>query len=166
MNRKLIYLLLLGWLLTPFSMRAAEAVKFFCIELRDGTKAEFALSAKPQLSFSDGNMTASTAGKSITAALADVVRYTFSVESTTTGLSTPTEQRAGKPQTDFSEGHIRLSGLSAGAAVRVVTIDGREVFKGRSSADGRLDIDLSASPSGIYVLCTPAGNLKVAVNNR
>ena len=90
MNRKLIYLLLLGWLLTPFSMRAAEAVKFFCIELRNGTKAEFALSAKPQLSFSGGNMTASTAGKSITAALADVVRYTFSVESTTTGLSTPT----------------------------------------------------------------------------
>ena len=42
MNRKLIFLLLLGCLLTPLSVRAAEPVKFFCVELRDGTKAEFA----------------------------------------------------------------------------------------------------------------------------
>ena len=52
MNRKLIFLLLLGCLLTPLSVRAAEPVKFFCVELRDGTKAEFALSSQPQITFS------------------------------------------------------------------------------------------------------------------
>ena len=163
MKRKLFFLLLFGWLLTPLGVGAAGPVKFFCIELRNGSKAEFALSTQPQISFSNGSMTATTTEKTITAALSDVVSYTFSEKSISTSISMPTKQRTGKPQVDYSAGHIRLSGLTAETTVSIVTMNGQQIFKGHSSPDGMMDIDLSLYPTGIYMICTPNGNVKVAV---
>ena len=152
MNRKLIFLLLLGCLLTPLSVRAAGPVKFFCVELRDGTKAEFALSSQPQITFSNGSMTATTPEKTITVELGRVLKYFFSNTST------------GKPQVEYHIGHVLLYGLPTEAAVSIMTIDGRRVFKGHATADGKIDIDLSTYSKGIYLLCTPNGNIKMAID--
>ncbi len=162
MNRKLIFLLLLGCLLTPLSVRAAEPVKFFCVELRDGTKAEFALSSQPQITFSNGSMTAITPEKTITVELGRVLKYFFS--STSTGISLPSKQPIGKPQVEYHIGHVLLYGLPTEAAVSIMTIDGRRVFKGHATADGKIDIDLSTYSKGIYLLCTPNGNIKMAID--
>ena len=144
MNRKLIFLLLLGCLLTPLSVRAAEPVKFFCVELRDGTKAEFALSSQPQITFSNGSMTATTPEKTHYGGTGHVVlKYFFS--STSTGISLPSKQPIGKPQVGYHIGHVLLYGLPTEAAVSIMTIDGRRVFKGHATADGKIDIDLSTT---------------------
>ena len=148
MNRKLIFLLLLGCLLIPLSVRAAEPVKFFCVELRDGTKAEFALSSQPQITFSNGSMTATTPEKTITVELGRVLKYFFS--STPTGISLPSKQPIGKPQVEYHIGHVLLYG--------------RRVFKGQATADGKIDIDPSTYSKGIYLLCTPNGNIKIAID--
>jgi hypothetical protein len=42
-------------------------------------------------------------------------------------------------------------------------MNGQQIFKGHSSPDGMMDIDLSLYPTGIYMICTPNGNVKVAV---
>ena len=147
MKSNLIKLFLFGCLLMPLGAKAAGPVKYFCIELRNGTKTEFALSDTPKITFANGSMSASTAKESITVALSDIVHYNFSE----------------KPQADYTEGHLRLRGLLAGAPVSVVTIGGRLVFKAKASSDGLLELNLSSYPAGVYVVCTPSGNLKIAV---
>lgn len=163
MKSNLIKLFLFGCLLMPWGAKAAGAVKYFCIELRNGTKTEFALSDTPKITFANGSMSASTAKESITVALSDIVHYNFSENSQTLGISTPLQHRVGKPQADYTEGHIRLRGLLAGAPVSVVTIGGRLVYKAKASSDGLLELNLSSYPAGVYVVCTPSGNLKIAV---
>ena len=91
---------------TSQCVRAAEPVKFFCVELRDGTKAEFALSSQPQITFSNGSMTATTPEKTITVELGRVLKYFFS--SISTGISLPSKQPIGKPQVEY---HIDMSPL-------------------------------------------------------
>jgi len=93
-----------------------------------------------------------------------MVHYSFSEKSLTDGISTPSQRRVDKLQADYDEGHIRLRGLPAGAPVSVVTIGGRLVFKTQALSDGLLDISLSSYPAGVYMVCTPNGNLKIAVN--
>lgn len=92
MKRKQLLLLLFSWLMTPLGIEAAGPVQFFCIELHNGSKAEFALSTQPLISFSNGSMTVTTTEKTITADLSDVISYTFSEESISTSISTPTMQ--------------------------------------------------------------------------
>jgi len=45
----------------------------------------------------------------------------------------------------------------------VITIGGRLVYKAKASSDGLLELNLSSYPAGVYVVCTPSGNLKIAV---
>lgn len=163
MKRKQLLLLLFSWLMTPLGIRAAGPVQFFCIELHNGSKAEFALSTQPLISFSNGSMTVTTTEKTITADLSDVISYTFSEESISTSISTPTMQHVEKPQINYSTGHIRLSGLKEKATVSIVDLKGQQIFKGQSSPNGMMDIDTSLYAKGIYIICTPNGNIKVAV---
>ena len=51
MKSNLIKLFLFGCLLMPLGAKAAGPVKYFCIELRNGTKTEFALSDTPKITF-------------------------------------------------------------------------------------------------------------------
>ena len=53
-----MYLLLFGWLLTPLSALADSKVQFLCIELRNGTTAEFALADNPVITLTGGTMKA------------------------------------------------------------------------------------------------------------
>lgn len=72
-------------------------------------------------------------------------------------------QHVEKPQINYSTGHIRLSGLKEKATVSIVDLKGQQIFKGQSSPDGMMDIDTSLYAKGIYIICTPNGNIKVAV---
>ena len=103
MKSNLIKLFLFGCLLMPLGAKAAGPVKYFCIELRNGTKTEFALSDTPKITFANGSMSASTAKESITVALSDIVHYNFSEKPQTLGISTPLQHRVGKPQADYTE---------------------------------------------------------------
>jgi hypothetical protein len=107
-------------------------------------------------------MTATTPEKTITVELGRVLKYFFS--STPTGISLPSKQPIGKPQVEYHIGHVLLNGLPTEAAVSIMTIDGRRVFKGHATADGKIDIDLSTYSKGIYLLCTPNGNIKMAID--
>ena len=144
MKKKFIYLLLSSWLLTPLGVFANNEVKFLSIELRNGTTAEFALADRPVITLTGGMMKAATAGKTITASLSDVVRYTFKTEGGTTGIEDDTKTQSSQPQSVFEEGHVRFTNLPA-----------------RAGTDGRADIDLSQQHTGIYILRTPTINIKV-----
>ena len=139
-----MYLLLFGWLLTPLSALADSKVQFLCIELRNGTTAEFALADHPVITLTGGTMKAETSGKTITASLADIVRYTFKEEGGTTGIGN-------EPQTQASQ-H---------ASISVITIDGRRVLQAQAGTDGSADIDLSQQQPGVYIIQTAAIKLKV-----
>lgn len=161
MKKKFIYLLLSSWLLTPLGVFANNEVKFLSIELRNGTTAEFALADRPVITLTGGIMKAATAGKTITASLSDVVRYTFKTEGGTTGIEDDTKTQSSQPQSVFEEGHVRFTNLPARAPISVVTIDGRLVLKTQAGTDGRADIDLSQQHTGIYILRTPTISIKV-----
>lgn len=151
-----MYLLLFGWLLTPLSALADSKVQFLCIELRNGTTAEFALADHPVITLTGGTMKAETSGKTITASLADIVRYTFKEEGGTTGIGNEPQ-----PQSVFEEGHVRFTNLPAHASISVITIDGRRVLQAQAGTDGSADIDLSQQQPGVYIIQTAAIKLKV-----
>ena len=131
MRKQIMYLLLFGWLLTPLSAWADSNVKFLCIQLRDGTTAEFALADHPVITLTGGTMKAETAKKTITASLADIVRYTFKEEGGTTDISNDPQTQPSQPQSIFEEGHVRFTNLPARASISVITIDGRQVLRYR-----------------------------------
>lgn len=161
MRKRIMYLLLFGWLLTPLSVLADSKVQFLCIELRNGTTAEFALADHPVITLTGGTMKAETSGKTITASLADIVRYTFKEEGGTTGIGNEPQTQASQPQSVFEEGHVRFTNLPAHASISVITIDGRRVLQAQAGTDGSADIDLSQQQPGVYIIQTAAIKLKV-----
>ena len=164
MRKQIMYLLLFGWLLTPLSAWADSNAKFLCIQLRDGTTAEFALADHPVITLTGGTMKAETAKKTITASLADIVRYTFKEEGGTTDISNDPQTQPSQPQSIFEEGHVRFTNLPARASISVITIDGRQVLQTQASTDGRADIDLSQQRPGIYII--RAATIKIKVFNK
>ena len=48
----------------------------------------------------------------------------------------------------------------AGASVRILSVDGRELFRSVVTEQGALSIDIARFPSGIYLLSTPGSTIK------
>jgi len=72
----------------------------------------------------------------------------------------PTQPSAKKPLPIIEGNQLRLSQLRAGASVRILSVDGRELFRSVVTEQGVLSIDIARFPSGIYLLSTPGSTIK------
>lgn len=68
------------------------------------------------------------------------------------------DERRGPVVMSFADGRLRLGNVADGTMVNVFATDGRCMSQGRYHHDG---IDMPTLPSGIYVISTPAGAVKV-----
>ncbi len=77
-----------------------------------------------------------------------------------TAVQLPTQPSAKKPLPIIEGNQLRLSQLRAGVSVRILSVDGRELFRSVVTEQGVLSIDIARFPSGIYLLSTPGSTIK------
>lgn len=77
-----------------------------------------------------------------------------------TAVQLPTQPSAKKPLPIIEGNQLRLSQLRSGVSVRILSVDGRELFRSVVTEQGVLSIDIARFPSGIYLLSTPGSTIK------
>ncbi len=161
MRKTLLIKAILLLLALPLSqtMRAEdETVMCLLVTETDGTETYFALSDKPVISFADGAMTVTSSTLELTVALTGVVDYKLS--SVPTGIKSTYATQEG--QASFSGKKACITGLKAGAAVNVFTVDGVKVASVSASPNGEANVDFSTLKTGtVYLLSTPTVTYKI-----
>lgn len=126
------------------SMLAAPTA--LSVNLKDGTKATYALSDKPKVTFSGSDMLITAASASTTYALADVATFTFSE---TSGID---EVIAGSDIVYRYDGNTFEC---EGQDIRVFNLSGAQLLEGRHS------VSLESLAKGVYVVLAGKQAIKV-----
>lgn len=116
------------------------------VNLKDGTKATYALSDKPKVTFSGSDMLITAASASTTYALADVATFTFSeIAAVDDVISDSDVVYRYDGETFECEGHD----------IRVFNLSGAQLLEGRDS------VSLESLAKGVYVVLAGKQAIKV-----
>lgn len=126
----------------------AEDKNALIILLKDGTSTTVLLDELPVATFSEGRLKVSSPGLSLELPRTDVSRFVYAY----VDLAELNFHQMGISGSSFVDGVLSLSGLQSGAVVRLYFDNGRLLDEVAAPADGRVNISLSAYPSGVYML--------------
>lgn len=135
-----------------------------CLVLTEtnGTKTEFALESFPVITIEGNNLVITHNGNQLTTALTGVQDYHFIEKTVTTSISSvpsnDPKNEANTPQFSFSNAEV--SGLKAGARVAIYNLNGTQISSVTADGEGRVALDLSSLPKGVYILRTPTKSFK------
>ena len=135
-----------------------------CLVLTEtnGTTTEFALESFPVITIEDNNLVITHNGNQLTTALTGVQDYHFIEKTVTTSISSvpsnDPKNEANTPQFSFSNAEV--SGLKAGARVAIYNLNGTQISSVTADGEGRVALDLSSLPKGVYILRTPTKSFK------
>lgn len=133
----------------------ADVVKYLILNTADGQKV-IALADNPVMTVSGGMLKVSVGGvEKVSTSLSNVREYTFQ-DQRATAISEILADGY-----NLSAGHVFMSNVKAGETITVYGADSRRVSVQRVAADGRLDIDLTALPKGVYIIKSPTTSIKV-----
>lgn len=140
-----------------------ETKNYLLVTDKAGAQTAFKLSENPVITIAENEMTVTAGEKELAVSLADMADYKFVTESELPDIPSNIENAAkenSKPE--FSDGKVYLSGLEAGAIIRVYTLDGIQKMIVTASTDGRACVDLTTLNNGVvYILRTPSASYKV-----
>lgn len=159
-KKKLITLLAFLLMLPLMGMQAATPVITLIVLTKDKAEHYFALSDKPQVSFSGKNLKVTCSKKSASATfkLADVVRFTYK-KIDPTGIDELVEDPA---TLNFDDGVLVISNLKTDTSVGVYTLDGKPVKQLKAARTGTFRLSLSELPSGVYIVRAGTITYKIA----
>ena len=106
------------------------------------------LAEKPEVRFEGTNLRVVSAKADVTYQLTDILRFTYEKRSVT-GVS---ELQTTPATVDYEDGELVISGIKAGAAVGVYSLDGKLVRQLTAQHAGTYRLSLSALPRGVYVV--------------
>ena len=135
-----------------------------CLVLTEtnGTKTEFALESFPVITIEGNNLVITHNGNQLTTALTGVQDYRFIEKKVTTSISSvpsnDPKNTSNTPQFSFSNAEV--SGLKAGARVAIYNLNGTQISSATADGEGRVALDLSSLPKGVYILRTPTKSFK------
>ena len=135
-----------------------------CLVLTEtnGTKTEFALESFPVITIEGNNLVITHNGNQLTTALTGVQDYHFIEKKVTTSISSvpsnDPKNTSNTPQFSFSNAEV--SGLKAGARVAIYNLNGTQISSATADGEGRVALDLSSLPKGVYILRTPTKSFK------
>ena len=159
----LIALTLLLIPLSGFAQTVQEKI-ITCLVLTEtnGTKTEFALESFPVITIEGNNLVITHNGNQLTTALTGVQDYHFIEKKVTTSISSvpsnDPKNASNTPQFSFSNAEV--SGLKAGARVAIYNLNGTQISSATADGEGRVALDLSSLPKGVYILRTPTKSFK------
>lgn len=160
-NRHIKKLLLLAIAMLPLTAIAQDTVerKYLIIEQNEQTQAEFALADSPVITFRADSLVATCGSKELSLPLKGA-SYRFESRQVSTGISDIPNANPGNPSAfAFSQG--RIMGLKPGARVSVYTANGMKVSELAAGTDGTVSLSLGNLPTGVYIIKTPARNIKI-----
>lgn len=135
-----------------------------CLVLTEtnGTTTEFALESFPVITIEDNNLVITHNGNQLTTALTGVQDYHFIEKTVTTSISSvPSNDPKNESNTpQFSFSNAEVSGLKAGAKVAIYNLNGTQVSSVTADGEGRVALDFSSLPKGVYILRTPTKSFK------
>ena len=135
-----------------------------CLVLTEtnGTKTEFALESFPIITIEGNNLVITHNGNQLTTALTGVQDYHFIEKTVTTSISSvPSNDPKNESNTpQFSFSNAEVSGLKAGARVAIYNLNGTQISSATADGEGRVALDLSSLPKGVYILRTPTKSFK------
>ena len=135
-----------------------------CLVLTEtnGTKTEFALESFPVITIEGNNLVITHNGNQLTTALTGVQDYHCIEKTVTTSISSvpsnDPKNEANTPQFSFSNAEV--SGLKAGARVAIYNLNGTQISSVTADGEGRVALDFSSLPKGVYILRTPTKSFK------
>ena len=133
----------------------ADVVKYLVLNTADGQQV-IALADNPVMTVSGGVLKVSVGGvEKVSTSLDNVKNYMFQEQSATAIREILADGY------QLSEGHVFMSNVKAGETIAVYSADSRRVSVQRVAADGRLDIDLTSLPKGVYIVKSPTTSIKV-----
>ena len=133
----------------------ADVVKYLVLNTADGQQV-IALADNPVMTISGDVLKVTVGGvEKVSTSLANVKNYSFQ-EQRATAISEILADGY-----NLSEGHVFMSNVKAGETIAVYSADSRRVSVQRVAADGRVDIDLTSLPKGVYIVKSPTTSIKV-----
>ena len=135
-----------------------------CLVLTEtnGTTTEFALESFPVITIEGNNLVITHNGNQLTTALTGVQDYRFIEKKVTTSISSvpsnDPKNASNTPQFSFSNAEV--SGLKAGAKVAIYNLNGTQISSVTADGEGRVALDFSSLPKGVYILRTPTKSFK------
>ena len=135
-----------------------------CLVLTEtnGTTTEFALESFPVITIEGNNLVITHNGNQLTTALTGVQDYHFIEKKVTTSISSvPSNDPKNESNTpQFSFSNAEVSGLKAGARVAIYNLNGTQISSVTADGEGRVALDFSSLPKGVYILRTPTKSFK------
>lgn len=146
-------------LLSGFALGALAGESGVTFLFRNGTKASFAFSQKPCLAMTADGISVKANGESSAEFLfTDVQRYYFDDDIETAIKAVPAEDaEAQRPVFRYENNTMTVSGLKPGERLSAATVGGTIVQTVKADNQGNASIDMSATPSGMYVMATGSG---------
>ena len=145
-KKKMIRLLLAcGLLMSPVIAQANNEPKMVVTTV-EGSSYEFFIADNPTIQYKENLLVCQNdKGLSVSVEAANVKSFKFF----------PSESDTGINQVSFSSSFgSKLSGLTAGSKVLVVSLDGKVVKSLKANDSGTIDIDFTQLPHGIFVVKT------------
>jgi len=169
MKKKIIFLLTL---LAGFASQSVchaddgqttKDVQYVYIEQTDGSTTKFALEEQPEFSFDAENLIVACQGDTLSFGLQGVSSYYFKTEQVSTSIQQAVTQ--GTPNGDvrptIAFGEASFTGLKAGSAVTVYSINGQALATVKVSENGSVTVSLQQLPRGTYILRTSGKSFKI-----
>lgn len=145
------------------SANGTETVTYLVLTQTDGTINKFSLNEAPVLSYAGDSLVVTCGSDQLMTALEGLRDYSFTTEQVTTSIKDvpATGSTSTTPASNVAFSNATISGLKAGALVRVYNISGVAVSTLTADAEGKVSVDLNNLPKGVYILSTPSKSFKV-----
>ena len=135
-----------------------------CLVLTEtnGTTTEFALDSYPVVTIESNDLVITCKDQKLTTALTGVQDYHFIEKKVPTSISSvPSNDPKNASNTpQFSYSNAEVSGLKAGARVAIYNLNGTQISSVTADGEGRVALDFSSLPKGVYILRTPTKSFK------
>ncbi len=149
--------------LSGFAQTVQEKI-ITCLVLTEtnGTKTEFALESSPVITIEGNDLVITCEGKKLSTALTGVQDYRFIEKKVTTSISSvpSNDPKNASVSPQFSFSNAEVSGLKAGARVAIYNLNGTQISSVTADGEGRVALDFSSLPKGVYILRTPTKSFK------
>ena len=128
--------------------------------MNDGTQTTFLLSKTPCVTVDSVEITVTTTdGSKATLNRAEVHKYTLG-QGKSDGVAEP-QAAALKAHALVMGDVVKISGMQAGTAACVYTLDGRTVATAQADASGTVELSLNQQGAGIYLIKTQSSTIKI-----
>lgn len=134
----------------------ADELSSFIVNTTAGDQIEFKFAAGPEMTFEGDELVITDAAETVVRYdMADVENVVFSKY-----VVSVNDINADRVSVEVTRSYVRISGLEAGADVRVFDINGVGVASGRADSEGSLTIDVEGLAQGVYIVAMPGHNFK------